>query len=443
MGYEQKLRSKVDPDLVLVMLIMEQGQAPSIANEAKWAFENLEVSDFRDRAVSAWFAIARTLYLQGSQWTPDLVHALRGGEKGFQKAAEEYARFFDSLPEHLPLPSHGIRALVEAKWQREDSVKAALALEEASKSHDPHSHLEELRLLERRQPFKPRRGLAEDMLSALEESADLTSGFRFKIHPLDHFFGRGVQGGEFVVVGARPGVGKTALMVQSSYNNMIDGKSIAYCSLEMKRGHIMQRMCSIRCNGNAFKLDTLDQEQQTMVANFAKIVQDADRHENIFFQEASDNQKKSVANLGLWVRRRKLPDVIFVDYIQLLSSPDHTRAGRTQEVGAISRDLKLLAMELNVPIIASCQLNRLAEQRTDRRPRLSDLRESGSIEQDADTVVLLHSPYRVWEDDQKGSPPSKDLLEAVIAKNRRGETGTVQLRYTKESQRIDPWSFTV
>ena len=136
--------------------------------------------------------------------------------------------------------------------------------------------------------------------------------------------------------------------------------------------------------------------------------------------------------------------VLFIDYLQLLTAPGAARESRQMEVSAISRSIKALARELNVPIVCLAQLNRAAEQREGNRPRMSDLRESGSIEQDADVILLLHREDYYHKDDQEwldANPDRVGLAEVIVAKQRNGPTGVVRLSWNSDFTRfadLDP-----
>jgi replicative DNA helicase len=253
--------------------------------------------------------------------------------------------------------------------------------------------------------------------SGFKEFDDLMSGF---------------QKSELVIIAARPSVGKTAFALNIAANIGIrQKKNVAVFSLEMSKEALVQRMlCSeARIDSQKLRKGFLETDKWAPLTTAAGKLADA----NIFIDETpgiSDMQLRAMARR---VQARHGLDVAVVDYLQLMSTTRRRNEGRTQEITEISRSLKSLARELNIPIIALSQLSRAVETRgKDKRPILSDLRESGAIEQDADMVVFL---YR----DELYSPntPDKSIVEVIIQKQRNGPTGTIKLRFSKEYTRFD------
>jgi replicative DNA helicase len=154
----------------------------------------------------------------------------------------------------------------------------------------------------------------------------------------------------------------------------------------------------------------------------------------IFIDDSPSRSMVQVAANARRHRARHDIGLLVVDYIQLVEPEDARGRSRQEQVAQVSRRLKCLAKELKIPILALSQLNRLAEAREDRRPRLADLRESGAIEQDADTVILLHRPDFYEKEDQPG------VAEAIVVKNRSGSTGTVKMTFLKSIMRFEPFS---
>jgi replicative DNA helicase len=252
--------------------------------------------------------------------------------------------------------------------------------------------------------------------SGFKELDDLTSGF---------------QKSEFIVIAARPSVGKTAFALNISQSVAINLKlNVAIFSLEMSKEALVQRMlCSeARIDSQRLRKGLLRTEEWGPLTTAAGRLSEA----NIFIDETpgiSDMQLRAKARR---IQSRHGLDLLIVDYLQLMSSL-RKKEGRTQEISEISRSLKALARELNIPIVALSQLSRAVETRgRDKRPILSDLRESGAIEQDADVVIFL---YR----DELYNPNTdkKDLAEVIIQKQRNGPTGSVELRFFKEFTRFE------
>jgi replicative DNA helicase len=246
---------------------------------------------------------------------------------------------------------------------------------------------------------------------------DLTSGF---------------QKSELIIIAARPSVGKTAFALNIAANVSIrQKKDVAIFSLEMSKEALVQRMlCSeARIDSQKLRKGFLETESWSPLTTAAGKLSDA----NIYIDETPGISDMQLRAMSRRIQSRHGLDLIIVDYLQLMSTPKRRNEGRTQEITEISRSLKSLARELKVPVIALSQLSRAVETRgKDRRPILSDLRESGAIEQDADMVVFL---YR----DELYNPntPDKNVVEVIIQKQRNGPTGMEKLRFSKEYTRFD------
>jgi replicative DNA helicase len=252
--------------------------------------------------------------------------------------------------------------------------------------------------------------------SGFKELDDLTSGF---------------QKSEFIVVAARPSVGKTAFALNIAQNVAINQKLNAVVfSLEMSKEALVQRMlCSeARIDSQRLRKGLLRTEEWGPLTTAAGKLSEA----NIFIDETPGITDMQLRAKARRIQSRHGLDILIVDYLQLMSSI-RKKEGRTQEISEISRSLKALARELSIPVIAISQLSRAVETRgRDKRPILSDLRESGAIEQDADVVIFL---YR----DELYNPNTdkRDIAEVIIQKQRNGPTGMVELRFFKEFTRFE------
>ena len=251
------------------------------------------------------------------------------------------------------------------------------------------------------------------------------TGFR----NIDRIIG-GVCPGELVVIAGRPSMGKSALALDVALRLAKAGKAVVLFSLEMGHKALIERVaCSLaRVNGAGLKSGKPSQEDLEKVCGAAFEL----RELNIVFHEGGATPEQQRA----FIKGRKKchgVDVVFVDYLQLMNT-GRRNENRVQEISEISRKLKLCAVQERIPIIAMSQLNRQPETRQHHRPRLGDLRDSGSIEQDADVVVLLHREdyYRRIEKPDAGGGDMDGLAEAIIAKNRRGPTGTAELVFLEE-----------
>ncbi|MFB6342811.1 replicative DNA helicase [Saccharicrinis sp. FJH2] len=276
----------------------------------------------------------------------------------------------------------------------------------------------------------------EEASKQKEGLSGVPSGFR----KLDKITS-GWQNSDLIILAARPAMGKTAFILSMTRNIALDfDRPIAIFSLEMSNVQLVNRLISSECEieGEKIKNGRLSHEEWDHLNHKIKNLQDAP----IF---VDDTPGLSIFELRAKCRRLKQKhniSAIFIDYLQLMNAKDMKPGSREQEVSLISRSLKGLAKELNVPIVALSQLNRGVEGRTGyegKRPQLADLRESGAIEQDADMVLFIHRPeyYGITED-----PDGNDLIgvaEVIIAKHRNGATGTVQIRFRKELAKfIDP-----
>ena len=256
------------------------------------------------------------------------------------------------------------------------------------------------------------------------------SGISYGYPSLDEFTG-GLNKGELTILGARPSVGKTALALNIANNISSSGKNVLFFSLEMSAEDITQRLLCLRSGVSLFKVRNGGLEQH----DFIKLSQQEDIQCKL--KLFIDDSPRGLNTLEMRSKAKKLSmregvDVIIVDYLQLIKSGKDMY--REQEIADISRSLKALSKELNIPVIALAQLNRGVEQRTDKKPLLSDLRESGSIEQDADVIMFIHREdvYRKGEEH-----PKKGIADIIIGKNRNGATGDIELRYVGHTTKFE------
>lgn len=236
----------------------------------------------------------------------------------------------------------------------------------------------------------------------------------------------GLQPSSLVIVAARPAMGKTAFVLNiAQYVACRQNKCCAIFSLEMAKEELVNRLFSLQSNVAAQKLKTgnlVEADWESLIEAATTIGQSK--------LIIDDTPSISIGELRSKCRKYKLEhglDLIMIDYLQLMTGSSKNSESRQQEIAEISRSLKGLARELNVPVIALSQLSRAVEQRPDKRPMLSDLRESGGIEQDADIVMFI---YR--EDYYKPDTDKKGISEIIIAKQRSGSTGTVELAWLPE-----------
>ncbi len=242
----------------------------------------------------------------------------------------------------------------------------------------------------------------------------------------------GMGAGDLVLVGARPGMGKTAFALNMAINGARSTKkAVCIFSLEMSSPQLVMRMLSSEAMVNSYSLRSgkLTPEDWKKLAAASSYLAECDIY-------IDDTPGMSVSSMRAKLRRIKNIGLIVIDYLQLMQS-DKKSDNRVNEVGDISRNLKLLAKELGVPVICCAQLSRGPESRDDKRPMLSDLRDSGAIEQDADSVLFLfRDEYYKKEKSEK-----QDEAEVIVAKNRHGSLGNVKLgwygEFTKFASRSD------
>ena len=263
-----------------------------------------------------------------------------------------------------------------------------------------------------------------DRIDKLYQRKENITGVATGFHDLD-IMTAGLQPSDLIIVAGRPSMGKSALATSMVEHAGITGKtSCALFSLEMSKEQLAQRMlCSI-AHVNAHKVRTgfLSQSDWPKLVDAAQKLSEAP----IFIDDTP-----SISALELRAKCRRLKakhdiQMVIIDYLQLMRG-SYRSESRQQEISEISRSIKALARELSIPIIAISQLSRAAEQREDHRPRLSDLRESGAIEQDADIVMLL---FR--EEYYNPTEENTGVAEVIVAKQRNGPTGTIKMAFLKE-----------
>ena len=281
------------------------------------------------------------------------------------------------------------------------------------------------------------------------------SGISTGFNDLDEMLS-GLQAEEMVILAARPSMGKTAIALNIAEQIAFGGATpwsprainnpvaVGVFSLEMARGSLVQRLLSARSGVDSSQLRTgrvSDAEWDKLHRASAELAEAP-----IYIDDTPGMTVLTLRAKARRMKQRHNIGCIVIDYLQLLSSPTSARESRQAEVGEISRSVKALARELKVPVICLAQLNRGAEQREGNRPKMSDLRESGSIEQDADVVMLLHreSYYHRGEPAWDPTSPEFDednrerlnLTELIIAKQRNGPTGTVKLTWDSSTVRF-------
>jgi len=266
--------------------------------------------------------------------------------------------------------------------------------------------------------------MIEQLYTNKSDVTGVTTGFKDLNKKINGF-----QRTDLILIAARPAMGKTAFSLNLVQNAAIKGNaSVAVFSLEMSKEQLVQRMLASQSSVDLKKIKTgtLGDSDWPRIIDAMAVLSDTKIH-------IDDTPGIKISELRSKCRKLKIEqglDLVLIDYLQLMEG-DGRNESRQQEIAQISRSLKILAKELNCPVIALSQLSRAPEQRADHRPMLSDLRESGSIEQDADIVMFLYRDEYYNADSE-----SKNICEVIISKNRHGETGSVELVWLGEVQRF-------
>jgi replicative DNA helicase len=258
-----------------------------------------------------------------------------------------------------------------------------------------------------------------DRVDQLARRGDDTFGVPTGFIDLDRLLG-GMQQSDFLIIAGRPGTGKTAFMLSAARNAALTHKKhIAIFSLEMSNEQLVQRLISQETGIDSHRLRTgkLNEDEWPIFTHAIEVLSDT----HIFLDDTP-----GLTPLQLRTKCRRLHlefglDLVVLDYLQLMSGGIRTE-NRVQEVSYISRNMKMLARELNVPVLSAAQLSRAIEQRADKEPQLSDLRESGSLEQDSDIVMFIHRPEMYEKDANK-----QNIAQIKLAKHRNGPVGSIEL----------------
>ena len=266
--------------------------------------------------------------------------------------------------------------------------------------------------------------MIEKLCTDKSEVTGITTGFADLNKKIN-----GLQRTDLILLAARPAMGKTAFSLNLVQNAALKGDaSVAVFSLEMSKEQLVQRMLSAQSNVELSKIKTgnLGESDWPRIIDGMAVLSEA----NIFIDDTPGIKISEIRSKCRRLKIEKGLDLILIDYLQLMEG-EGKNENRQQEIAKISSSLKILAKELDCPVVALSQLSRSPELRKDHRPILSDLRESGSIEQDADIVMFLYRDEYYHDDSEK-----KNIGEVIIAKNRHGETGNVELVWFGQVQKF-------
>ena len=273
-----------------------------------------------------------------------------------------------------------------------------------------------------------------EMLESIHGKHSGVTGVPSAFTEVDNYTG-GFQKSDLVIVAGRPSQGKTAFVLSLARNASIFHEvAVGFFSLEMSSQQLVLRLicAEARVDAHSVRTGRLPEDEwrklSTSVGKLykAKIFIDDTPALTVLEVRAKARRLKAEHNVGL----------IIVDYLQLMQGPKNIQS-REQEISTISRSLKALAKELNIPVVALSQLNRAVELRGDKRPVLADLRESGAIEQDADVVLFVHRPEMYGIDKDDNGEPTEGLAEIIVGKQRNGPTGTARLAFIKQYARFE------
>ena len=285
-----------------------------------------------------------------------------------------------------------------------------------------------------RASFHPLSNIIETNINALEErqgNRALITGVPTGFTQLDYKTS-GLQSADLVILAARPSMGKTALALNIARNAAVDGNvPVAVFSLEMSKEQLSMRMlcAEARVDSSRVRGGFLNPEDWNRITDAAGVLSEAP----IYIDDSPDISATSIRTKSRRLKMDRNLGLVIIDYLQLMRGRISSER-RDLEISEISRSLKLLAKELDLPVVALSQLNRKLEERSDKRPQLSDLRESGALEQDADVVAFI---YRDEVYNKEENNPNRGTAEIIIAKQRNGPTGVVPLTFLNAYTRFE------
>jgi replicative DNA helicase len=415
------------------------------------AIELLRPEDFYVPSHRRIFAAMRVLFERGSEIEPILLAEELRRDSALESVGG--MSFITNLTYGLPQSTSidYYANIVRGKSLLRQLIKTANkisqeAYEEEDEAGNILDHAEEaiFKLADERvrKGFVHVKDVAAGVLNKIEQMqgrASVITGLTTGFADLDRLTS-GWQRQELILVAARPSMGKTAFALMLAENAAIHepGSVVGIFSLEMSTEALVMRMLCSQSNIDAqrFRNSLLSKPEWAVLAKSLGTLAET----RIYLD---DTANVTVLEMRAKARRlateQKRLDLIIVDYIQLMSGSAKRFESRQQEVSQISRELKGLAKELNVPLIALSQLSRAPESRADHHPQLADLRESGALEQDADVVAFIYRPEQYKSPEERDSMPDdeKNVAEIIVAKQRNGPTDTVRLRFTPSSMRFD------
>ncbi len=398
--------------------------------------EIVDTKDFYDERNAAVFAVIKELYEENAPFDFITVTNALKEKDMLDKVGVSY---ITSIIDYLPAPAN---AKYYAQIIYKKSILRSLieiSSEIANVCYEEPEDIEDVLNLAEKKIFeisskKTNRYIAVDEMTdetleyieALRKRQTVLTGVPSGFNDLDRMT-NGFQNGDLIIIAGRPSMGKTAFVLNAALNAAIEhSKRIGIFNLEMTAKQLVLRMISSLSGIAVSSLRTGFVKNDEM----DRVVSSLDKLKKIKFY-IDDTSFLTVADIRTKARKMKMEkdiNLLIIDYLQLIQGMGSNQRNRTQEISEISRSLKILAKELDIPIIALSQLNRAVESRDDKRPMMADLRESGAIEQDADLIMFIYRDevYNRNKDDNKGK------AEIIIGKQRNGPIGNVELQFTKE-----------
>jgi replicative DNA helicase len=272
--------------------------------------------------------------------------------------------------------------------------------------------------------------IADEIEEILQRTVNDKSGIRTGFNALDDMT-NGFRQGELFILGARPSMGKSALALQCALNIARNNVSVMFLSIEMSAPMVTQRLLSLMTGINSKRLQNkvMDEYERRQISSARADLLST----NMFITADNRIDVHKIRAKATRLKREHNLQIIFVDYLQMIEAKGDNR---TREIGVISRGLKSIAKELNVCVVALSSLSRAVEKRDDKRPMMSDLRESGDLESDADVVAFLYRPMYYADMSQRMDMDTEEA-ELLVTKNRNGEVGECRLQFTPAKARFD------
>lgn len=424
----------------------------------------LSEKDFSDPFHQLLFKTIRTQVEQGKPATPDFIKPLISSDRRYDESellsiialspVADVAHYSNKIKNYSIKRQLLSLATSITKQAGDEQVEAESMVAEIERE------IFDISLSEGSKDFRDSEDIVKSTLDMINElkarGNNILTGLNTGFAELNRLT-TGFNAGELIIIGARPSMGKTTFVLNMVQKFLSTGKGVAFFSLEMPSEHLMLRMLSSATSIHLqdLRIGNLSDEQWRDLSASADHI----AKQWLFID---DNSHLTITQLRSKMRKLKIryPEVsaVVVDYLQLMSG---SKSGggegkRQEEISEISRGLKILAREMQIPVIALSQLNRGLENRDDKRPQLSDLRESGAIEQDADVILFLYRDdvYRKKEEKAKEEKAKKEGVkytsqyqdkpiekaEIIVAKNRNGETKTVKIQFNKACIRFEELS---